>query len=127
MNISKTAIAITVLSLLLVLLGGFSYYNTKSLNENIKLLNDQNTELVGKINKQDEVIKSIKLNVADNVKVINDLEDKRTKTDIEVGKIINKISKHDFNNIAEKKPKLLENVLRKSIKEENKRLMEITK
>lgn len=127
MNISKTTIAIALLSLLLTLLGGFSYYNTKLLNQNIKALNEQNTELLGKVNKQDEVINNIKKSVSNNINILNDLNGKRKETDIQVAKLMNKVSKHDFEKIAEKKPKLLEKVLKNSVKEQNKRLMEISK
>lgn len=127
MNISKTTIAIALLSLLLTLLGVFSYYNTKLLNQNIKALNEQNTELLGKVNKQDEVINNIKNSVSNNINILNDLDVKRKETDIQVANLVNKVSTHDFEKIAEKKPKLLEKVLKNSVKEQNKRLMEISK
>lgn len=127
MNISKTTIAIALLSLLLTLLGVFSYYNTKLLNQNIKALNEQNTDLLGKVNKQDEVISNIKNSVSNNINILNDLDVKRKETDIQVANLFSKVSKHDFEKIAEKKPKLLEKVLKNSVKEQNKRLMEISK
>lgn len=92
----------------------------------IDALSVQNDKLIEDLSRSNTEINNIKELVNKNIETIKDFNDKSLDIQDKYNKIEQKINKHDYENIAKKKPKKLAEVLTNSYNNNVDYIQEIT-
>ena len=111
--------------LLLVLISGSAWYIDR-LQDNISTLKGNQIALENSIAQQNDSIKSYLANQEQAQKQIQSLEKDKQEAVREVNKLRTTFAKHDLDNLALKKPKLIENIVNKATKKVKEELIAIT-
>ena len=111
--------------LLLVSISGSAWYIDR-LQDNISTLKGNQIALENSIAQQNDSIKSYLENQAKAQKQIQSLEKDKQEAVREVNKLRTTFAKHDLDNLALKKPKLIENIVNKSTKKVKEELIALT-
>ena len=112
-------------SLLLVSISGSAWYIDR-LQDNISTLKGNQIALENSISQQNESIKSYLANQEQAQKQMQSLEKDKQEALREVNKLRTTFAKHDLDNLALKKPKLIENIINKATKKGKEEFIEIT-
>ena len=111
--------------LLLVSVGGSLWYIDRLLDQ-ISVLKANQMTLETKISEQNESIKNY-LNKQEQTQAqLTELNRKNQESQREVQKLRNTFAKHDLDNLAIAKPKLIENIINKGTKKVNAELIALT-
>ena len=111
--------------LLLVTISGSAWYIDR-LQDNISTLKGNQIALENSISQQNESIKSYLANQEQAQKQMQSLEKDKQEALREVNKLRTTFAKHDLDNLALKKPKLIENIINKATKKGKEEFIEIT-
>tara|TARA_R110002050_G_scaffold52166_2_gene119336 strand:+ start:1758 stop:2147 length:390 start_codon:yes stop_codon:yes gene_type:complete len=111
--------------LLLVSISGSAWYIDR-LQDNISTLKGNQIALENSISQQNESIKSYLANQEQAQKQMQSLEKDKQEALREVNKLRTTFAKHDLDNLALKKPKLIENIINKATKKGKEEFIEIT-
>ena len=111
--------------LLLVSISGSAWYIDR-LQDNISTLKGNQIALENSIAQQNDSIKSYLENQAQAQKQIQSLEKDKQEAVREVNKLRTTFAKHDLDNLALKKPKLIENIVNKGTKKVKEELIALT-
>ena len=111
--------------LLLVSISGSAWYIDR-LQDNISTLKGNQIALENSIAQQNDSIKSYLENQAQAQKQIQSLEKDKQEAVREVNKLRTTFAKHDLDNLALKKPKLIENIVNKATKKVKEELIALT-
>lgn len=112
-------------SLLLVSLSGSAWYIDR-LQDNISTLKGNQIALENSIAEQNESIKTYLANQEQAQKQIQSLEKDKQEAVREVNKLRTTFAKHDLDNLALKKPKLIENIVNKGTKKVKEEIIALT-
>ena len=112
-------------SLLIVSVSGSAWYIDR-LQDNISTLKGNQIALENSIAQQNESIKSYLANQEQAQKQIQSLEKDKQEAVREVNKLRTTFAKHDLDNLALKKPKLIENIVNKGTKKVKEELIALT-
>jgi chromosome segregation ATPase len=112
-------------SLLLVSISGSAWYIDR-LQDNISTLKGNQIALESSIAQQNESIKSYLENQQQAQKQIQSLEKDKQEAVREVTKLRTTFAKHDLDNLALKKPKLIENIVNKGTKKVKEEIIALT-
>ena len=112
-------------SLLIVSVSGSAWYIDR-LQDNISTLKGNQIALESSIAQQNDSIKSYLANQAKAQKQIQSLEKDKQEAVREVSKLRTTFAKHDLDNLALKKPKLIENIVNKGTKKVKEELIALT-
>jgi len=112
-------------SLLLVSISGSAWYIDR-LQDNISTLKGNQIALESSIAQQNESIKSYLANQQQAQKQIQSLEKDKQEAVREVTKLRTTFAKHDLDNLALKKPKLIENIVNKGTKKVKEEIIALT-
>ena len=112
-------------SLLIVSVSGSAWYIDR-LQDNISTLKGNQIALESSIAQQNDSIKSYLENQAKAQKQIQSLEKDKQEAVREVNKLRTTFAKHDLDNLALKKPKLIENIVNKGTKKVKEELIALT-
>lgn len=111
--------------LLLVSISGSAWYIDR-LQDNISTLKGNQIALENSIAQQNDSIKSYLANQEQAQKQIQSLEKDKQEAVREVNKLRTTFAKHDLDNLALKKPKLIENIVNKATKKVKEELIALT-
>jgi chromosome segregation ATPase len=111
--------------LLLVSISSSAWYIDR-LQDNISTLKGNQIALENSISQQNESIKSYLANQEQAQKQMQSLEKDKQEALREVNKLRTTFAKHDLDNLALKKPKLIENIINKATKKGKEEFIEIT-
>ena len=111
--------------LLLLSVSGSVWYIDR-LQDNISTLKGNQIALESSIAQQNDSIKSYLENQAKAQKQIQSLEKDKQEAVREVNKLRTTFAKHDLDNLALKKPKLIENIVNKGTKKVKEELIALT-
>jgi len=111
--------------LLLVSISGSAWYIDR-LQDNISTLKGNQIALESSIAQQNESIKSYLENQQQAQKQIQSLEKDKQEAVREVTKLRTTFAKHDLDNLALKKPKLIENIVNKGTKKVKEEIIALT-
>lgn len=111
--------------LLLVSISGSAWYIDR-LQDNISTLKGNQIALETSIAKQNESIKTYLANQEQAQKQIQSLEKDKQEAVREVNKLRTTFAKHDLDNLALKKPKLIENIVNKGTKKVKEEIIALT-
>ena len=111
--------------LLLVSISGSAWYIDR-LQDNISKLKGNQIALESSIAQQNESIKSYLENQQQAQKQIQSLEKDKQEAVREVTKLRTTFAKHDLDNLALKKPKLIENIVNKGTKKVKEEIIALT-
>jgi len=111
--------------LLLVSISGSAWYIDR-LQDNISTLKGNQIALENSISQQNESIKTYLANQEQAQKQMQSLEKDKQEALREVNKLRTTFAKHDLDNLALKKPKLIENIINKATKKGKEEFIEIT-
>ena len=112
-------------SLLLVSISGSAWYIDR-LQDNISTLKGNQIALENSIAEQNESIKTYLANQEQAQKQIKSLEKDKQEAVREVNKLRTTFAKHDLDNLALKKPKLIENIVNKGTKKVKEEIIALT-
>jgi peptidoglycan hydrolase CwlO-like protein len=112
-------------SLLLVSISGSAWYIDR-LQDNISTLKGNQIALESSIAQQNESIKSYLANQQQAQKQIQSLEKDKQEAVREVTKLRTTFAKHDLDNLALKKPKLIGNIVNKGTKKVKEEIIALT-
>tara|TARA_B100001063_G_C16464655_1_gene404875 strand:+ start:189 stop:578 length:390 start_codon:yes stop_codon:yes gene_type:complete len=112
-------------SLLLVSISGSAWYIDR-LQDNISTLKGNQIALENSIAEQNESIKTYLANQEQAQKQIQSLEKDKQEAVREVNKLRTTFAKHDLDNLALKKPKLIENIVNKGTKKVKEEIIALT-
>jgi chromosome segregation ATPase len=112
-------------SLLLVSISGSAWYIDR-LQDNISTLKGNQIALESSIAQQNESIKSYLANQQQAQKQIQSLEKDKQEAVREVTKLRTTFAKHDLDNLALKKPKLIQNIVNKGTKKVKEEIIALT-
>jgi peptidoglycan hydrolase CwlO-like protein len=112
-------------SLLLVSISGSAWYIDR-LQDNISTLKGNQIALESSIAQQNKSIKSYLENQQQAQKQIQSLEKDKQEAVREVTKLRTTFAKHDLDNLALKKPKLIENIVNKGTKKVKEEIIALT-
>lgn len=112
---------------ILVLSIGYLYMSTKHLKSELNTLKLSNLLLEDNLKKQDKKFAEYIDLIDKNIVIIKELTTKNKEIENNINNLNLKLKKHDLENIAKKKPKLLENIINKGVNKEKRELMELTK
>ena len=112
-------------SLLLVSISGSAWYIDR-LQDNISTLKGNQIALENSISQQNESIKSYLANQEQAQKQMQLLEKDKQEALREVNKLRTTFAKHDLDNLALKKPKLIENIVNKGTKKVKEEIIALT-
>jgi chromosome segregation ATPase len=110
---------------LLVSISGSAWYIDR-LQDNISTLKGNQIALESSIAQQNESIKSYLENQQQAQKQIQSLEKDKQEAVREVTKLRTTFAKHDLDNLALKKPKLIENIVNKGTKKVKEEIIALT-
>jgi len=111
--------------LLLVSISGSAWYIDR-LQDNISTLKGNQIALESSIAQQNESIKSYLENQQQAQKQIQAIEKEKQEAVKEVNKLRTTFAKHDLDNLALKKPKLIENIVNKGTKKVKEEIIALT-
>jgi len=111
--------------LLLVTVSG-SFWYIDRLQDNISTLKGNQIALESSIKQQNESIKQHLAKQKQTQEQVNVLTAKNQEAQREVNKLKNTFAKHDLDNLALAKPKLIENIVNKGTKKVKEELIELT-
>lgn len=111
--------------LLLVSISGSAWYIDR-LQDNISTLKGNQIALESSIAQQNESIKIYLANQEKAQKQIQQIEKEKQDAVREVNKLKTTFAKHDLDNLALKKPKLIENIVNKGTKKVKDELIALT-
>lgn len=111
--------------LLLVSISGSAWYIDR-LQDNISKLKGNQIALESSIAQQNESIKSYLANQQQAQKQIQSLEKDKQEAVREVTKLRTTFAKHDLDNLALKKPKLIQNIVNKGTKKVKEEIIALT-
>jgi len=111
--------------LLLVSISGSAWYIDR-LQDNISTLKGNQIALESSIAQQNESIKSYLENQQQAQKQIQSLEKDKQEAVREVTKLRTTFAKHDLDNLALKKPKLIQNIVNKGTKKVKEEIIALT-
>ena len=111
--------------LLLVTASG-SFWYIDSLQDNISTLKGNQIALESSIKQQNESIKQHLAKQKQTQDQVNILTAKNQEAQREVNKLKNTFAKHDLDNLALAKPKLIENIVNKGTKKVKEELIALT-
>ena len=111
--------------LLLLSVSGSVWYIDR-LQDNISTLKGNQIALENSIAQQNDSIKSYLANQEQAQKQIQSLEKDKQEAAREVNKLRTTFAKHDLDNLALKKPKLIENIVNKGTKKVKEELIALT-
>lgn len=111
--------------LLFVSISGSAWYIDR-LQDNISTLKGNQIALESSIAQQNESIKSYLANQQQAQKQIQSLEKDKQEAVREVTKLRTTFAKHDLDNLALKKPKLIENIVNKGTKKVKEEIIALT-
>jgi hypothetical protein len=123
-NIIKILLVIVSI---LVLSSCYLYMSTKHLKSELNTLKLSNSLLEDNLKKQDKKFAEYIDLINKNIVIIKELTTKNKEIENNINNLNLKLKKHDLENIAKKKPKLLENIINKGVNKEKRELMELTK
>ncbi|MAO22845.1 MAG: hypothetical protein CMJ25_19010 [Phycisphaerae bacterium] len=112
-------------SLLLVSISGSAWYIDR-LQDNISTLKGNQIALENSIAEQNASIKTYLANQEQAQKQIQSLEKDKQEAVREVNKLRTTFAKHDLDNLALKKPKLIENIVNKGTKKVKEEIIALT-
>jgi len=112
-------------SLLLVSISGSAWYIDR-LQDNISTLKGNQIALENSIAEQNASIKTYLANQEQAQKQIQTLEKDKQEAVREVNKLRTTFAKHDLDNLALKKPKLIENIVNKGTKKVKEEIIALT-
>ena len=112
-------------SLLLVSISGSAWYIDR-LQDNISTLKGNQIALKNSIAEQNASIKTYLANQEQAQKQIKSLEKDKQEAVREVNKLRTTFAKHDLDNLALKKPKLIENIVNKGTKKVKEEIIALT-
>ena len=112
-------------SLLLVSISGSAWYIDR-LQDNISTLKGNQIALETSIAQQNDSIKNYLANQEQAQKQIQSLEKDKQEAVREVNKLRTTFAKHDLDNLALKKPKLIENIVNKGTKKVKEEIIALT-
>ena len=112
-------------SLLLVSISGSAWYIDR-LQDNISTLKGNQIALENSIAEQNESIKTYLANQEQAQKQIQSLEKDKQEAVREVNKLRTTFAKHDLDNLALRKPKLIENIVNKGTKKVKEEIIALT-
>tara|TARA_R110000824_G_scaffold50752_7_gene141555 strand:- start:31065 stop:31472 length:408 start_codon:yes stop_codon:yes gene_type:complete len=115
-----------ILGLLLMGVVSGSYMYIKYLNEQVAILKGNQIVLETKIKEQNDSIKNYLAKQENINNQIVDLEVQKNKAQREVNKLRNTFAKHDLDNLALVKPKLIEIRINKGTKRVMQELIDLT-
>lgn len=128
--IKKYLIIVGLISFLLVSFKLYFEYNEKkinNLNKEITTIKTNNDLLISKIKEQNENINEFITDIKNQKLIIEELQKKQIEIKNNFSKLKLKNDNRNYDKIAEKKEKLFENVINKSIKDYNKEILNLTK
>lgn len=111
--------------LLLISVSGSLWYIDRLLDQ-ISVLKANQLTLESKISEQNESIKNYLNKQKQTQEQLSNLTAKNQEAQREVQKLRNTFAKHDLDNLALSKPKLIENIVNKGTKKVNKELIALT-
>ena len=111
--------------LLLVSISGSAWYIDR-LQDNISTLKGNQIALETSIAQQNDSIKNYLANQEQAQKQIQSLEKDKQEAVREVNKLRTTFAKHDLDNLALKKPKLIENIVNKATKKVKEEIIALT-
>lgn len=111
--------------LLLVSVSGSLWYIDRLLDQ-IAVLKGNQITLESKISEQNESIKNYLNKQQETQAQLTELNRKNQESQREVQKLRNTFAKHDLDNLAIAKPKLIENIINKGTKKVNAELIALT-
>jgi len=111
--------------LLLVSLSGSAWYIDR-LQDNISTLKGNQIALESSIKQQNDSIKQHLSKQKQTQEQVNVLTAKNQEAQREVNKLKNTFAKHDLDNLALAKPKLIENIVNKGTKKVKEELIKLT-
>ncbi len=111
--------------LLLVSISGSAWYIDR-LQDNISTLKGNQIALETSIAQQNDSIKNYLANQEQAQKQIQSLEKDKQEAVREVNKLRTTFAKHDLDNLALKKPKLIENIVNKGTKKVKEEIIALT-
>ena len=112
-------------SLLLVSISGSAWYIDR-LQDNISTLKGNQIALEKSIAEQNASIKTYLANQEQAQKQIQAIEKEKQEAVKEVNKLRTTFAKHDLDNLALKKPKLIENIVNKGTKKVKEEIIALT-
>ena len=118
-------LSIVLGGLLLVTITGSAWYIDR-LQDNISTLKGNQIALESSIAQQNESIKTYLANQEQAQKQIQSLEKDKQEAVREVTKLRTTFAKHDLDNLALKKPKLIENIVNKGTKKVKEEIIALT-
>lgn len=111
--------------LLLVTASGSVWYIDRLLDQ-ISVLKGNQIALENSIKQQNESIKQYLVKQKQNQEQLNILTEKNRESQREVNKLKNTFAKHDLDNLALNKPKLIEKIVNKGTKQVKEDLITLT-
>ena len=111
--------------LLLVTASGSAWYIDRLLDQ-ISVLKGNQIALENSIEQQNESIKQYLAKQKQNQEQLNILTEKNRESQREVNKLKNTFAKHDLDNLALNKPKLIEKIVNKGTKQVKEDLITLT-
>ena len=111
--------------LLLVTASGSAWYIDRLLDQ-ISILKGNQIALENSIEQQNESIKQYLSKQKQNQEQLNILTEKNRESQREVNKLKNTFAKHDLDNLALAKPKLIEKIVNKGTKQVKEDLITLT-
>jgi len=118
-------LSIVLGGLLLVTITGSAWYIDR-LQDNISTLKGNQIALESSIAQQNESIKTYLANQEQAQKQIQAIEKEKQEAVKEVNKLRTTFAKHDLDNLALKKPKLIENIVNKGTKKVKEEIIALT-
>ena len=115
-----------ILGGLLLLTASGSFWYIDRLQDNISTLKGNQIALESSIEEQNSSIKTYLANQVQAQKQIQALEKDKQEAVREVNKLRTTFAKHDLDNLALKKPKLIENIVNKGTKKVKEELIALT-
>ena len=103
-----------------------SFWYIDRLQDNISTLKGNQIALEGSIKQQNESIKQHLAKQKQTQEQVNVLTAKNQEAQREVNKLKNTFAKHDLDNLALAKPKLIENIINKGTKKVKEELIALT-
>lgn len=111
----------------LITLCSYYYYFNNKLNEEVNSLTVQNKTLSDVNDKNEKYISDLKSNITEVLKINDNLNEVSKAQDKQIEQLLIKSQKHDISKLANKKPKLIENIINKGTFREFRCIENITK
>ena len=115
-----------ILGGLLLVTASASFWYIDRLQDNISTLKGNQIALESSIAQQNESIKTYLANQEKAQKQIQEIEKEKQEAVKEVNKLRTTFAKHDLDNLALKKPKLIQKIVNKGTKQLNDELIALT-